>query len=81
MQQYAPMIRGFKSDEEVEDCAKLYENGWTLTDIAKSKDIPINDLINELRGYISIDPADIAVANQAAGLEDRAEYFKRRRPK
>ena len=75
------IIRGAEMEDEIENVARLYEKGWSIADIARSKDVKIRSVINALRSYISVKPEDIENAERQAEAEEAAEKFMIRRLK
>jgi hypothetical protein len=75
------IIRGIESEDDIEGAAKLYEQGWAIPDIAESIGVPIRTIIRDLRGYISVNPEDIAHAEKLAELEESADKYMTRRIK
>lgn len=67
------VIRSMDNEDELEDASKLYEKGWSIVDIAESKGVGIRNVINALRGYVSVKPEDIETAEQLAAYEEEAE--------
>lgn len=81
-QQRQSLIREFEEDDDVEDVVKLYRNGWSLVEIADSKDFKISGVINTLREQsVHIKQEHLEEAERHLELEKASDSFMIRRIK
>lgn len=81
-QQRQSLIREFEEIDDVEDMVKLYRNGWSLVEIADSKDFKISGIIKALREQsVHIKPEHLEEAERYLDLEKASDSFMIRRIK
>lgn len=74
-------VRSMESVDEIEESAKLYEDGWSIAEIAESKGFPIRSVMVALSGYISVEPKDLEEAAILATAEEKSDRYVKRKVK
>lgn len=76
------LIRGFEKIDEAEDVVKLYRNGWSVVEIAGSKDATVQSTIDILQEHaVSIKPKHLEEAEVYLQFEKASDDYTIRRIK